>query len=162
MRLDSFASLQTDFTIFDDARSINEQRIFLFLDEIEVHLHPAWQRNILPVVKKFFPNATIFLTTHSPFVVNSIDGAWIYELKVKDGKADPGEVTESKSSASYRSVLREVFDIEKPFGGETQDELDKFQQQRDQILRGEAVSEKQFLQGARKLANHIKGTNYEL
>jgi predicted ATP-binding protein involved in virulence len=139
----------------------------------------VWQRNILPVVKEFFPNATIFLTTHSPFVVNSVDGAAIYELKVKDGKAYLGEVTVSKSSMSYRSVLREVFDIEKPFGGETQDELDKFQQQRDQILKGETIAEKQFMQRARKLAkqseellsivsleikqiNKIKGTNYEL
>ncbi len=171
--------MHLDIADWNDEQPINEQRIFLFLDEIEVHLHPAWQRKILPVVKEFFPNATIFLTTHSPFVVNSVDGAWVYELKVKDGKAYLGEVTESKSSASYRSVLREVFDIEKPFGGETQDELDKFQQQRDQILRGEDVNEKQFIQRARKLAkqgeellsiisleikqiNHIKGTNYEL
>ncbi len=153
--------------------------LILFLDEIEVHLHPAWQRKVLPAVQKLFPNAQIFLTTHSPFVVNSVDGAAIYELKVNDGKAYLGEVSESKSSASYRSVLREVFDVEKPFGGETQDELDKFQLQRDQLLKGEEVSEKQFIQRARKLAkqseellsiisleikqiNKIKGTNFEL
>ena len=133
----------------------------------------------MPVVQELFPNAQIFLTTHSPFVVNSIDGAAIYELKVEAGKAYLDGVTESKSSASYRSVLREVFDIEKPFGGETQDELDKFQQQRDQILRGEIVNEKDFIRRGRKLAkqseellsiisieikqiNNIKGTNYEL
>jgi predicted ATP-binding protein involved in virulence len=179
MRLDSFDTLRTDTPLWNNELPINKQRIFLFLDEIDVHLHPKWQRNILPVVKEFFPNATIFLTTHSPFVVNSVDGAWVYELKVTDGKAYLGEVTESKSSISYRSVLREVFDIEKPFGGETQEELDKFQQQREQILRGQSINEKQFLQRARKLAkqseellgiisleirqiNHIKGTNYEL
>ncbi len=153
--------------------------LILFLDEIEVHLHPAWQRKILPAVQKLFPSAQIFLTTHSPFVVNSVDGAAIYELKIKEGKAYLGEVTESKSSASYRSVLREVFDIEKSFGGETQDELDKFQQQRDHILRGKPINKKQFIQRGKKLAqqseellsiisleikqiNKIKGTNYEL
>jgi predicted ATP-binding protein involved in virulence len=160
---------------------VNEHPLILLLDEIEIHLHPAWQRKVLPAVQKLFPNAQIFLSTHSPFVVNSIDGAAVYELKVKDGKASlsPDDVSESKSSASYRSVLREVFDIEKPFGGETQDELDKFQQQRDQLLRGEKVNEKQFMQRGRKLAkqseellsiisleikqiNKIKGTNYEL
>ena len=168
-----------DLETWENDLPVNEQEIFLFLDEIEVHLHPAWQRKVLPAVQKLLPNAQIFLTTHSPFVVNSVDGAAIYELKVKDGKAYLGEVTESKSSMSYRSVLREVFDIEKPFGGETQDELDKFQQQRDQLLKGEDVSEKQFIQRARKLAkqseellsiisleikqiNIIKGTNYEL
>ena len=171
--------MRLDQINWDNDLPVNEQDIILFLDEIEVHLHPEWQRKILPVVQKVFPNAQIFLTTHSPFVVNSVNGAAVYELKVKEGKAYLGEVTESKSSASYRSVLREVFDIEKPFGGETQDELDKFQRQRDQILRGETVDNKDFLRRGRKLAkqseellsiisieikqiNNIKGTNYEL
>ena len=171
--------MRLDQLKWKDDVPVNEHALILLLDEIEIHLHPAWQRKVLPAVQKLFPNAQIFLTTHSPFVVNSVDGAAVYELKVKDGKAYLGEVSESKSSASYRSVLREVFDIEKPFGGETQDELDKFQQQRDQLLKGETVAEKQFIQRARKLAkqseellsivsleikqiNKIKGTNYEL
>ncbi|MBK7937436.1 MAG: ATP-binding protein [Lewinellaceae bacterium] len=43
-----------------------ERNFILFLDEIEVHLHPAWQRKILPAVQKLFPNAQIFISTHSP------------------------------------------------------------------------------------------------
>lgn len=34
-----------------------EQNIFLFLDEIEVHLHPTWQYKILNMLKKLLPNA---------------------------------------------------------------------------------------------------------
>ena len=162
-----------------DTVPLNEQRIFLFLDEIDVHLHPAWQRNILPVVKEFFPNATIFLTTHSPFVVNSVDGAWVYELKVKDGKAYLGEVRLSKSGESYEHVLRDVFDIETRFGGETQKDLDLFQQRKNEILQGKTVDESAFLTLAQHLAtqslelqsiiqfelrqlNRIKGKSYEL
>ncbi len=153
MRLDFFDSLRIDSPDWDQATPINERRLFLFLDEIEVHLHPAWQRNILPVVKEFFPNATIFLSTHSPFVVNSIDGAWVYELKVEDGKAELWEVTESKSSASYESVLREVFDIEDPFGEAVTKDLASFQQQRTEILQGKPVDESRFLALAQKLAS---------
>ncbi len=184
MRLDSFASLQTDFTICDDARPINEQKIFLFLDEIEVHLHPAWQRKILPVVKEFFPNATIFLTTHSPFVVNSVDGAAVYELEVKDGKAKLDKVSESKSSRSYQNVLREVFDIDKDFGQPVQSDLDLFYQYRNEILAGDEGNESKFVKVAKKLSkesieqqsvelqsivgfelrqiNRIKGKNYSV
>lgn len=142
-----------DLVFWEKDLPINEQSLILLLDEIEVHLHPAWQRKILPAVQKLFPNAQIFLTTHSPFVVNSVDGAAVYELKVENGKAYLGEVTESKSSASYESVLREVFDIEDPFGEPVTKDLAFFQQQRTEILQGKPVDEPQFLALAQKLAS---------
>lgn len=184
MRLDSFDALRLDSPDWDQTLPINERRIFLFLDEIDVHLHPAWQRRILPVVKEFFPNATIFLTTHSPFVVNSIDGAAIYELQVEAGKAYLGEVTESKSSRSYQNVLREVFDIDEDFGQPIQLDLDLFYQYRNEILAGNESNEDKFIKLANKLAkesieqesvelqniigfelrqvNRIKGENYSV
>jgi len=63
---------------------IFDRNFILFLDEIEVHLHPAWQRKILPVIKKLFKNAQIFISTHSPFVVGSVDGAWVYKFRTPD------------------------------------------------------------------------------
>jgi predicted ATP-binding protein involved in virulence len=54
----------------------------LFLDEMEVHLHPSWLRKILPVVQKLFKNAQTFIATHSLFIVNSVDGAYVHELKL--------------------------------------------------------------------------------
>ena len=74
MRMDAL-KWENDLPVF-------EREFILFLDEIEVHLHPSWQRKVLPVVQKLFKNAQIFITTHSPFIVNSIDGAYIYELKL--------------------------------------------------------------------------------
>ena len=65
---------------------IIEKNLILFLDEIEVHLHPAWQRKVLPVVQKLFKNSQIFISTHSPFVVNSVDDAWVYKLEVEEWK----------------------------------------------------------------------------
>lgn len=126
--------------------------LILFLDEIEVHLHPAWQRKVMPAVQKIFPNAQIFLTTHSPFVVNSVDGAAVYELKVKDGKAYLGEVTESKSGRSYQNVLREVFDIDQSFGMPVQTDLDLFYKYRNEILAGNESNEVEFITLAKKLA----------
>ena len=176
--------MRLDQINWDNNLPVNEQDIILFLDEVEVHLHPTWQRKILPVVQKLFPNAQIFLTTHSPFVVNSIDGAAIYELKVEAGKASLGEVTESKSSRSYQNVLREVFDIDEDFGQPIQLDLDSFYQYRNEILAGNESNEDKFIKLAKKLAkesieqesvelqsiigfelrqiNRIKGKNYSV
>ena len=112
-----------------------ERNFILFLDEIEVHLHPAWQRKILPAVQSLFPNAQIFVSTHSPFVVGSVDGAWIHKLVKPNGDtklASPPILSEDSRSMSY--WLREIFDINEEFGQATQQDLDKFYALRNALL----------------------------
>lgn len=50
----------------------------LLIDEIENHLHPQWQKKVLGIIRTVFPNLQIILTTHSPFVISSVNGARIY------------------------------------------------------------------------------------
>lgn len=64
----------------------------VLIDEIETHLHLELQRVILPFLTELFPNIQFIVTTHSPFVLNSIDNAVIYDLEtqklVEDGLAN--------------------------------------------------------------------------
>ena len=57
------------------------EAIFL-LDEIESHLHPAWQRKVLPAFQRIFPKAQIFIATHSPFVIASLNHGWIHPISL--------------------------------------------------------------------------------
>ncbi len=116
---------------------IRERNFILFLDEIEVHLHPAWQRKILPVVQKLFKNAQIFISTHSPFVVGSVDGAWVHKLK-KDGAFAvlDGEPILSEDAESYDTILEEVFGIKERFGDEIENKLVDFRKYTREILSG--------------------------
>ncbi len=93
-----------------------DRNIILFLDEIEVHLHIEWQRKILPVIQELLPNAQIFISTHSPFVVNSVDDAWVYNLEVKEGNAKVRKVTLSQDGNSVSYVLRSIFGVKEKFG----------------------------------------------
>lgn len=43
------------------------------IDEVELHLHPLWQRKIIPTLRKTFPNIQFIFTTHSPQVLSEID-----------------------------------------------------------------------------------------
>ena len=52
----------------------------LFIDEIENHLHPEWQRRFIPELLEAFPNSQIFATTHSPFVVAGLQPGQIQKL----------------------------------------------------------------------------------
>ncbi len=53
----------------------------VLIDEIETHLHIELQKKILPFLTKFFPKTQFIITTHSPFILNSIDDAVIYDLE---------------------------------------------------------------------------------
>lgn len=43
------------------------------IDEVELHLHPAWQKTILPRLLKTFPNVQFIVTTHSPIVLAQLN-----------------------------------------------------------------------------------------
>ena len=50
----------------------------VLIDEIELHLHPKWQRAIIPNLKKTFPNCQFIITTHSPQVISDLK--WVHLL----------------------------------------------------------------------------------
>ncbi len=53
----------------------------VLIDEIDVHLHPAWQMSVLPKFKKLFPNVQLIATTHSPLVLGNIGSKHIKTLE---------------------------------------------------------------------------------
>lgn len=116
-----------------------ERPFLLLLDEVDIHLHPAWQRKVLPMVQRLFKNAQIVVSTHSPFVVASVSDAWVYPFTVKDGVASLGEVIPSQAGASVSSVLRTVFGVAEEFDVETEAELSRFYGVRDAVLAGDTA-----------------------
>lgn len=51
----------------------------VLIDEIELHLHPKWQRAIIPNLVKTFPNCQFIITTHSPQVISDLK--WVHLLR---------------------------------------------------------------------------------
>ena len=54
---------------------------FVLIDEVDAHLHLSLQKNVLPTLTALFPKIQFIVTTHSPFVLNSIDNAVVYDLE---------------------------------------------------------------------------------
>jgi predicted ATP-binding protein involved in virulence len=150
MRMDAL-KWENDLPVF-------EREFILFLDEIEVHLHPSWQRKVLPVVQKLFKNAQIFITTHSPFIINSIDGAYIYELKLDaEGKCKVElPIGISDTSKPIDEVLNEVYDIEptQMYGNPVESEIEEFQVSLQKAYnKNKDFDRKEFLKKSKKLAS---------
>lgn len=55
----------------------------VLIDEVDVHLHLDLQKKVLPFLTTFFPNIQFIISTHSPFVLSSVDDAVIYDLENK-------------------------------------------------------------------------------
>ena len=52
----------------------------VLIDEIDLHLHPKWQRNIVNILKELFPLVQFIASTHSPFVIQSMEHNSIIRL----------------------------------------------------------------------------------
>ena len=83
----------------------NQQGIVL-IDELETHLHVELQKKVLPLLTNFFPNIQFIITTHSPFILNSIENATIYDLENHIQIQD-------MSDYSYEAVVETYFNVSK-------------------------------------------------
>jgi predicted ATP-binding protein involved in virulence len=95
----------------------------VLIDEIELHMHPTWQRMIIPRLTKTFPNCQFIVTTHSPQVLSHVQPESIYLLK-KVGE----DIVVTKPQYSYgrdsNRILEDLMDeTERP--AEIQDQLAK-------------------------------------
>jgi len=62
-------SLANNFKI---KKNFLEGKGIVLIDEIETHLHPKWQREIVSILTKVFPNIQFFIATHSPQVISAV------------------------------------------------------------------------------------------
>ncbi|GGB37829.1 ATPase [Oceanisphaera marina] len=77
----------------------------VLIDEVDMHLHPTWQRSIISRLTTTFPNCQFVLTTHSPLVISDVKEVLVYSL-------DNAELSQvpSQYGQDANSVLLEVMD----------------------------------------------------
>jgi predicted ATP-binding protein involved in virulence len=63
----------------------------VLIDEIDLHLHPKWQRRVVTDLQKAFPALQFIATTHSPFILQSLEPGQVIDLEqvVSVGQVDP-------------------------------------------------------------------------
>ena len=78
----------------------------VLIDEIETHLHIELQKKVLPFLTTLFPKVQFIVSSHSPFVLNSIENAVVYDLENKIRVTD-------LSAYSIDGIVENYFDIDK-------------------------------------------------
>lgn len=85
------------FELYPDAENPLHEEAVVLVDELDLHLHPKWQRDIVPTLSKVFPRVQFIVTTHSPHVLQSMAEVNLYVLRRDETS---GEITVERSDVT--------------------------------------------------------------
>ena len=83
---------------------VYQKQGIVLIDEIETHLHLALQKIMMAILTKVFPNIQFIITTHSPFVLSSMDNAIAFDLEHR-------EVINELTEYSYEALAEGYFGV---------------------------------------------------
>ena len=110
----------------------------VLIDELELHLHPAWQQRILGDLRRTFPNAQFIVSTHSPQVLTTVEPQRIVELAREGDRIVAGAPAGATYGAEAGDVLSVVMGVkERPENKFTK----ALEQYRRLVSEGEGESE---------------------
>ncbi len=137
---------------YEFPENLEDKPGILIIDEIDAHLHPSWQRRILPTLTKHFPNLQIFCSTHSPLMLAGLNAGQVQLLR----RDDEGKVTVSTNDRdvlgwSADEILRGFLEVPSPTDLETVCNLEKL----DRLERKDELTahETEELERLRQLVN---------
>ena len=85
------------FELYPEAENPLHEEAVVLVDELDLHLHPKWQRDIVPTLSKVFPRVQFIVTTHSPHVLQSMADVNLYVLRRDETS---GEITVERSDVT--------------------------------------------------------------
>ncbi len=114
----------------------------VLIDEIELHLHPAWQQRILADLRRTFPNAQFIVSTHSPQVLTTVEPQRIVEL-VREGDRI---IAGAPAGATYGAEAGDVLSVVMGVKERPENEFTKaLEQYRRLVSEGEGESEEALM-----------------
>ncbi len=119
-----------------------ERRGIFIIDEIDAHLHPSWQRRIIPTLTRHFPNVQIFASTHSPMMVAALKAGQVHLLK----RDETGRVVWSRNEQdsigwTADEIYRTFMGIEDPTDELTVQRANRLRELRDKESRTDVEEE---------------------
>lgn len=141
----SILAVYSELIMHAELRKVKKSSLdgIVIIDEIDAHLHVTLQKKVFEFFSKSFPNIQFIISTHSPFVVQSVSDAVIFNISTK-------EVMEDLSLYSYTSIISGLL-------GETtsSEELESLLRELDILARNNDFSER-FHQISCKLNEHVE------
>jgi predicted ATP-binding protein involved in virulence len=87
----------------------------VLIDELDVHLHPKWQRTVVESLRKVFPRLQFISTTHSPFIVQSLREDELISLE--------GQSVPQLGNLSVERIASGLMGVERPDVGQRYEQM---------------------------------------
>lgn len=78
----------------------------VIIDEIDLSLHPTWQRRIIGILKELFPKVQFICATHSPFIIQSLEDGELHTLDKT--------LEDEYSGESIEDIAEDIMGVEMP------------------------------------------------
>ncbi len=135
----------------------------VLIDEIDAHMHPAWQRTIARKLLRLFPNVQFIATTHSPLVVAEAERQQVFRL-IRDPQTkrikvcSPNEDVQGMGAGAL--LTSDLFGLPSQLDQTTQEKLDRRRYLAGKPFKELSTKEREELQG---LSSELEsmGFNYE-
>ncbi|SMG17189.1 AAA family ATPase [Dethiosulfovibrio salsuginis] len=116
----------------------------VLIDEIDLHLHPKWQRRVVSDLQEAFPKLQFIATTHSPFIIQSLEPGQVIDLDDTENieekscygwnEAAPGTKA-PYSNRSIEDIVEDIMGIDIPQRSERHQKMYDAAQKYYKILR---------------------------
>lgn len=122
----------------------------VLIDEIDLHLHPQWQRLVVERLLDTFPQCQFFLSTHSPLVLNGIRPNNLYFVENENGEMQVSRPGESFGKSVER-ILEDLMRLDGTLPREIAEPLDKLF---NDIAAGD-------IESAKSIMGQLRDTGYD-
>lgn len=159
--------------LYPNSKNFTQESGIVFIDEIDAHLHPSWQRKIIPLLRKTFPHVQFFLSAHSPLLVAGCLYGEVSVMRKDDIKGNfyVQNLEKHFLGADVEDLYMEVFGLEEDlekFGLEdlkdekfleilkeleNREEIEKLRKSIEEMNQKDELSEEEKIDFNKKVAN---------
>lgn len=105
-------AIVSGYGYFTNETRLQQVRGIVLIDEIESHLHLSWQANIIPLLKRLFPNTTFYITTHSSIVLSQLSEGEAYRLERAEDGIVHSHIIKAPDKMSIIDVMKDAYGID--------------------------------------------------
>jgi predicted ATP-binding protein involved in virulence len=112
-------------TVSASAGAVTPIRVLALIDEVDLHLHPRWQLDIMRNLLDAFPTVQFIVTTHSEEIISSVQSECVIKLESQHGQVVAGPIPRVQG-ATFDRVLEDAMGLPGNRPPEVQQQLDEY------------------------------------
>ncbi len=137
--------------------ALDDMEGIVLVDELDLHLHPTWQTEIVTGLKRTFPRMQFIVTTHSPLVLAGCkaDEVWMLKQDEATGDIAAEQSVVSPMLLTASEMFREYFGVARTYASELGDALRRYVELASNPYRSNADEEQVAALRAHLLDNRV-------